>query len=119
MNLLARIRQADPRLRITLIATALLIVPQVGQFVIMRDLNAGVKESGVAVLFMMALVFIIPTSIILSGATIYSTRKAGGDHRRLQALAILNIILALSITWFFVSPCTWSAAFALTLAGCH
>jgi Ni/Fe-hydrogenase subunit HybB-like protein len=115
---MARIK--DPKLRITLIATALLIVPQVGQFVTMHDLNTTGHNSGISILFMMALVFLVPTSIILSGTVIYITRKAWrtSENRRVVALAALNIVLALSIVWFFFSPCSWAEAFALTMKAC-
>jgi hypothetical protein len=120
MNLLALFRQAQPRLRVTVIATLLLIVPQIGQFLTMRDINSAVGHSaGLAILFDMVMVFFLPTSVILSGVILFTARKNWRAERRLVALASLNLILAASITLFFVSPCGWAHTFALTLRGCR
>jgi hypothetical protein len=119
MNLLSSFRHAEPRLRVTLIATALLIVPQIGQFVAMRDINATGHDSGIGILFDMAMVFLVPTSVILSGVILYTVRHHLREQRPLVTLAALNLLLAGSIIWFFATPCGWAHAFALTLRGCR
>src|ERR1035437_1428167 len=98
MNLIARVRAMDRRLRVMLIATALLIVPQIGQFIAIRDINTSGHESTVAVLFMFATIFFVPTSLILTVAIIATIRRSWRSHERLALLGAINLLLVLSVT---------------------
>jgi hypothetical protein len=119
MAILENLRTMDKRLRLMLTATALLLVPQIGQFIAIRDLNFTGRESPLAVLFMVIGIFIVPTSFILTLAILFIVRKVWRSHERLCLLGVLNIVLISSITWFFFSQCSWAAVFGLVLHGCR
>jgi hypothetical protein len=117
-NLYARIRAMDKRLRVMLIATALLIIPQIGQFLTIRDLNTSGQESGLALFFMFAGIIVIPTSAILTGAILAVIRKQWRRHERLVILGVINSLIILNLAWFLVDQCSWSQVFGLTLKVC-
>jgi hypothetical protein len=119
MTFIDSVRHMDKRLRVMLIATALLIVPQIGQFASIRDINLTGHESGLDLLFMFAALFMLPTSVILSGAIMYTFRKAWREHQNLMILGAINVVISISLTWFFVSSCSWAFVFGLNLHGCH
>jgi hypothetical protein len=118
MNLAATFRTMDKRLRTMLIATALLVVPQVGQFVAIRDLNTAGHMSDLALLFMIVAIAVIPTSLILTGAIVAVVRRQLREHERLVILGAINTLIALNLIWFFVDQCGWSRVFGLTLRVC-
>lgn len=119
MNFIDGVRRMNKRLRVMLIATALLIVPQIGQFVAIRDLNFSGHESNLAILFMMASVFFLPTSIILTGAILSTIRKNWTEHQDLLILGLVNVVITINLIWFFVSACSWATVFGLYLHTCH
>jgi hypothetical protein len=119
MVLIDSVRRMNKRLRVMLIATALLIVPQIGQFAAIRDLNLTGHESNLAILFQMASVFFLPTSIILSGAILATIRKNWREHQNLVILGLVNIVISINLIWFFVSACSWAMVFGLYLHTCH
>ena len=118
MDLATRFTRLEKRLRVMLIATARLFVPQIGQFIAIRDLNLDGQLSNLAVVFMFATIFLVPTSVILTYAIITTVRKQWREHERLIILGALNAIIALNLTWFFVHPCSWAQVFGLTLTTC-
>jgi hypothetical protein len=119
MNLLTHIHTIDKRLRLLLLATAILLVPQIGQFIALRDLATAGRLSDLALLFMLTAIFIIPTSLILSTAILWTVRQTWREHRPLVLLGGLNIFIGLSLTWFFFHPCSWAAVFGLSIQSCH
>ncbi len=119
MSFTNTIRTMDKRLRTMLIATGLLLIPQIGQFVAIADLNATGREGNLALFFMFAGIFIVPTSLILSGAIIYTIRHEWRQHRLLVLLGGLNKLISLSLIWFFVHQCSWAAVFGITLRNCQ
>lgn len=119
MSFIERVRTMDKRLRVTLVATALLCVPQIGQFVAIRGLNVDHRQSAIALLLAMAGIFIIPTSLILTLAVAYSYRKTWRSEQTIMLLAALNLLLALSLAWFAVDQCSWSRVFGMSLYGCR
>jgi hypothetical protein len=118
MTILDRFRTMDRRLRVMLIATALLIVPQIGQFVTIRDLNTAGRESGLAILLSFTALFIVPTSLILSGTVTAVVRRHWRSYQNLLILAAVNVLIALNLTWFFANPCSWSHIFGISLQAC-
>lgn len=108
----------DKRLRAQLLASCLLLVPQIGQFMAIRDLNLTHRESGLSILLAMAGIFIIPTSAILSGAVNYSYHKVWRQHQAVILLGIVNLAIALSLAWYTVSPCSWASVAGITIYGC-
>lgn len=119
MTVLETLRTMDRRLRVMLIATALLLIPQIGEFVSIRDINTNGKQSALALLFMFAGVFIVPTSLILTAAILFTVKKSWREHQRLFILGIINILIIISVTWFFVGQCSWATVFGLALRSCH
>jgi hypothetical protein len=117
MTFIENIRHMDKKLRVMLIATALLIVPQIGQFAAIRDLNFLGHESAIAVLFMMAGIFFVPTSVILTVAILATLKR--GERKDLLLLGLINVVISISLIWFFVSPCAWSTVVGLYLHSCH
>jgi hypothetical protein len=115
----ARERLAARQLRVMLLATGLLLVPQVGQFVAVRDYNTVGHMGAAALLFAMAGVFIVPTSLILTVAIIWAVYHWWRSHERLIVLGVLNLIIILNLVWFFIAPCTWSQVFGLALKICR
>src|SRR4051812_22153624 len=89
LTLVQRVRAMDKRLRVMLIATALLFIPQIGQFLAIRDINTAGHISGLALVFMFAGIFIIPTSAILTGAIMYVHRKDWRKHERIMILGVI------------------------------
>jgi hypothetical protein len=119
MSLNETFRALNKRLRTMLLATALLIVPGIGQFMAIRDLNTIGHDSDLAVLFMVVAIFAVPTSLILSSAIIATVRREWRQHQRLVILGILNIIISLNLIWFFFGACSWAQVFGLVLRTCH
>jgi hypothetical protein len=118
MSLIANIRTMDKRLRVMLIATALLLVPGIGQFVTIRDLNTAGHPSALALLFAVFGIFAIPTSLILSGVIVYTVRHSWREHERLVILGVLNLLLILNLAWFFAHACSWAKIFGIALKTC-
>lgn len=118
MSLIESIRIMDRRLRLMLLSTALLLVSQIGQFAAIRDINTTGHESSLTILFALAALFFVPTSLILSGVIMYIVREQWREHERLMILGVLNFIIALNLTWFFIHQCSWSQVFGLTLKSC-
>jgi len=108
----------DKRLRVMVIATALLFVPQVGQFVAIRSLNVSHHQSAIALLLAMTGIFIVPTSLILTASVAYSYRATWREHRPIMLLALFNVIIAISLAWFTVDQCGWSQVAGIGLYGC-
>lgn len=119
MPLFDQVRSMNKRLRVMLIATALLVVPQIGQFLAIRDINFLGHESNLALLFTFAALAVIPTSVILTVAILYTVRSTWREHQNLAILGLLNLVISISLAWFLVSPCTWAMLFGLYLRGCH
>jgi hypothetical protein len=113
------IRTMDKRLRTMLLATVLLLVPGIGQFVALHDLATAGKLSGLAVLFEIVTIFFVPTSLILTGAIIMVVRKNYRHNEKLIILGGLNILLAINLIWFFVNACSWAQVFGLAIGACH
>jgi hypothetical protein len=118
MTMLDHLRTMDRRLRVMLVATVLLIVPQIGQFVTIRDLNTAGRESGLAILLSFTALFIVPTSLILSGTVTGVVRRHWRAHQNLLILAVTNTLIALNLAWFFASPCSWSHLVGISLQTC-
>jgi hypothetical protein len=114
-----RARLKSRQLRIMLLATALLLIPGIGQFVAIHDINTSGRLSDLAILFKIAGIFIIPTSIILSVAIIMAVRHWWRSHEAIITLGVINILIALNLTWFFIHACSWSQVFGLTLKACR
>jgi predicted permease len=119
MSFTDTIRTMDKRLRLMLLATVLLIVPTIGQFITIRDLNTAGQASPLALLFSMLAVFIIPTSAILTGVILYLIRANWRHHERLAILGVLNLIIMLNLLWFFFAQCSWSQVFGISLKVCQ
>jgi hypothetical protein len=119
MSLIANIRTMDKRLRLMLLATALLLVPGVGQFVSIRDLNTIGRASDLALLFNMASLFLVPTSLILTGVILYTIHRHWREHERLAILGLVNLIIVFNLAWFFLGQCGWSRVFGIALRVCH
>lgn len=109
----------DKRLRATLIATALLIAPGIGQFVALHDLATSGQLSAVAFLFELTSIFFIPTSLIVSAAVFMVARKNWRQNEKLIILCGINVLIALNLIWFIFYPCTWAQVFGLVLKACH
>jgi hypothetical protein len=109
----------DKRLRLMLVATTLLLITQIGQFVAIRDLNTSGHESPLAVLFSLVGIFFVPTSFILTGVIAYSVMNSWRSHQRLLILALVNLLIIASVTWFFADQCSWSAIFGVSLRTCR
>ncbi|MDB5178258.1 MAG: hypothetical protein JWN01_201 [Patescibacteria group bacterium] len=119
MTFLNRLRALDKRLRVMLIATGMLIVPQLGQFLAIRDLNTTGHEGTIAFFFLVVGVFTIPTSLIVSSSIIYVARKHIREQERVVLLGALNLLIILNLVWFFVHQCSWSQVFGIALRTCH
>lgn len=119
MSFLEKIRTMDKRLRVTLIATGLLVVPGIGQFVALSDLSHTGREGDLAIFFMFAAIFIVPTAVILTIAVLAGIRKTIREHEKLALLGALNLLIALNITWFFIHACSWAAAAGILLQTCR
>jgi len=119
MSLTETFRTMEKRLRLMLLSTALLLVPQIGQFITVRDLNTAGRPSDLAVLFQVVGLFLIPTSLIFTGVIMYTNRAKWREHERLMILGVLNLIIILNLAWFFIAPCMWSQVFGLALKSCH
>lgn len=114
-----KLRALDKRLRIMLIATALLFVPGVGQFVAIRDLNTIGHIGDLGLVFMFVAILVVPTSLILSGATLAVIAKSWRQHERAGILGLLNISLCLNLAWFFIHPCSWANISGVMLRTCQ
>ena len=119
MSLAENFRTMDKRLRLMLLATALLLVLGIGQFIAIRDLNTAGQFSSLALLFAMAGIFLLPTSVILSTVILYVNRRDLRAQRQLLVLGALNLILAINLIWFIANTCTWASAFGLAIRTCH
>ena len=118
MTFLSNIRTMDKRLRVMLISTLLLILPQIGQFMSIADINRTGHEGNLALFFMFAAIFIVPTSLILTAAIIMGVRRTWRQHRPLVLLGAINALIAINITWFFVHQCSWSHVVGIALKSC-
>ena len=119
MTLVNNIRTMDRRLRIMLVATALLVVPQIGQFSSIRDINFHGHDSNLTLLFMFLTVFLVPTSLILTGVLLATIRHTWREHQNLLILGAVNLLICASLVWFFFGQCSWSAVFGIALKSCH
>lgn len=118
-SLTATIRTMDKRLRLLLLATGLLIVPTIGQFSLIRDLNTGDTSSALTLLLNLSGVFFIPTSAILAGVILYLIRTDWRQYERLAILGAVNIIIILNLIWFDFAMCSWSQVFGITIKTCQ
>jgi hypothetical protein len=119
MNFLHHLRTMNKRLRLMLLATVLLLAPGIGQFVTIHDLNTIGHASQLALLFAVAGLFLIPTSLILTGVITFTTRREWRQHERLMILGALNALIAANLIWFFFGPCSWAQIFGLALQTCR
>ena len=109
----------DKRLRLLLIGTASLLIAQIGQFVAIRDINTIGHESGLALLFALVTIMVVPTTVIVTAVTLYTLRADWRQHERLFILGGINLLIAFGLALFFVDQCFWAQVFGLTLRGCH
>jgi hypothetical protein len=119
MSFVSSVRNLEKNLRVVLIATALLIVPQIGQFIAIASINSTGHMSDLAIFFEFAAVLVVPTSVILTGVILALLRQNWREHERIFILGFINLLIALNLTWFFVDQCSWSQVFGLALRGCH
>lgn len=117
-GLAERVRVMDKRLRMMLVATALLLVPGIGQFVALRDLAVDQELSLLAFFFIFSAIFIVPTALILTAAILYVIRKDWRRQEKLVIMGILNLILVLNLTWFFINACSWGLVFGVVIPSC-
>jgi hypothetical protein len=96
------VRGMDKRLRISLIVTALLGIPLTGQSVSVSDIKHTGHLGDLALFFTFAAIFIVPTALILTVAVLSTIRNNLLHHRLLVFLGVLNILVALDITWYFI-----------------
>jgi putative Mn2+ efflux pump MntP len=118
MGFIATVRTMDKRLRLMLLSTALLLVPGIGQFVHIRDLNTAGRASDLALVFAFAVIFIIPTTLIFSGVIIATIHRHWRRHQRLAILGALNIFIGLNLIWFFLHACSWAHIFGINIRTC-
>jgi hypothetical protein len=118
MNLIARVRTMNKALRVMLISLALLMLCQIGQFMSISDINRAGHEGDLAIFFLFAAIFIVPTSLILTSAILWGARGTWRQQRPIMLLGAINILIALNITWFFVHQCSWSQAVGIALRSC-
>jgi len=114
-----RIRHLPKRLRVMLLCTGLLVVPGIGQFIAIRDLNTTGHIGDLALLFAMFGVFAVPTSLIITGAIFITARHHVREQERVLILGALNLLIALNLIWFFAHQCSWSQVFGIALRTCH
>jgi hypothetical protein len=100
MNIITRVRAMDKQLRVMLIATALLLLPQFGKFISGGDLSKNGREGDLAIFFKFAAIFIVPTSLILSAAIMAGVRRQWRTRPTLVILGIINILIGCNIIWF-------------------
>lgn len=100
MNLITRVRTMDKQLRMMLIATFLLLLPQIGQFIAIADVTKSGRPGALAIFFEFAAIFIVPTSLILTAAIVYGLRRQWRSHIGIMLLGLLNFIIAANIIWF-------------------
>ena len=115
----ARSRLSTRQLRMMIAATVLLLVPQLGQFLAVHDINTAGHVSDLTLLFQLTSLFFIPTSLILTGAIVWAVRHWWRNHEPLMILAGINTLIAINLILFFINPCFWSQVFGLALKGCH
>jgi hypothetical protein len=108
----------DKRLRVVLIATGILIIPQIGLFMAVRDLNTSGHTSPLAFLFLIIGVFTVPTSVILSGAIVASVWRKWREHQPIVMLGVVNTLIALNIIVFVANQCVWAAVFNVGIKSC-
>jgi len=108
----------DKRLRLVLLGTFLLALLQGGELFIIAERNFGTATSNAAFTFAFVCLFFIPTSLILTGAVMWVQRSARQEHKLLYLLGIVNILLAVQLSWFAVHPCSWGMVLGLRLSGC-
>lgn len=118
MTLAERVHAMDKYLKAGLISLALLLPPQIGQFMAIRDLNTLGRIDNLALFFEFTALAAIPTSLILTGAVLWVLRKTWREHEKTYILGILNIIISLNLVWFLVAPCSWSQVFGVALKTC-
>lgn len=116
----ATARPTRRSLRVMLIATGLLIVPQIGQFLAIHDLNTTGQQSSLTLLFLLVGIFTVPTSLILTGAIFYAARRhRTHEQERILLLGALNLLIVLNLAWFFIHQCSWSHVFDIALQACR
>jgi len=108
----------DKRLRLVLLGTFLLVMLQAGQLLIVAERNLGNAETISSFTFAFVCLFFIPTSLILTGTVMWLLRGVRQEHKPLFLLGVINILLAVQLSWFAVNPCSWAAVFGLRLSGC-
>ena len=86
--------------RAMLTASALAMVSLVGQFLAARDLKASGHATSIALVLEMAGIFFVPTSVIISGAIVWSFRRTWRQHLLFYLLASLNLAIGFSFAWF-------------------
>ena len=101
MNPIARVRTMDKRLRVVAISTALLVLPEIGHYISLGDIQRTGRLGDLALFFMFAAIFIVPTSLILTAAVLVSVRRKLRRHSAITMLSVLNVVLAADIVWFF------------------
>ena len=119
MGIISQFRSMDKRLRVLIIATGLPFLPQIGQFISLAALAKGDAPSDLAVFFQFAAIFIVPTSLILTAAVLYSHRQTWREQRPEMLLGAMNALLAINIIWYFIEPCSWAQAVGLGLKACR
>lgn len=103
MNIINLVRTMDKTLRVMLIASALLLLPVIGQFMSWADMARDGRYSDLAIFFRFTAIFIVPTSLILSVAILSGIRTNWREHLALTILGVLNMLVALSVIWFMVA----------------
>ncbi len=108
----------DRQLRLVLISTGLLIIPQIGQFIAISNINADGHMGDLALFFELAGVLVIPTSLILTGVILALLRRKWRENEAIFTLGFINFIIAVNLIWFSIHQCSWAQVFGLALRGC-
>ena len=103
MNIISRVRTMDKKLRVMLIASALLLLPVIGLFMSWADVARDGRYSDLAIFFRFTAIFIVPTSLILSVAILSGLRHNWREHLALAVLGALNVLVALGVIWFLAA----------------
>lgn len=118
MKLTSRLWAMDKRLRLVFLGTFLLMMLQAGQLFIIAERNLGNATSISSFTFAFVCLFFIPTSLILTGAVMWTLRSERQEHKPLFLLGVINGLLAVQLSWFAVHPCSWGMILGLHLSGC-
>jgi len=108
----------DKRLRLVLLGTFLLMLLEAGQLFIIAERNLGNASDNASFTFAFVYLFFIPTSLILSGAVMWTLRNSRQEHKPLFLLGAINLLLAIQLGWFAIDPCSWGMILGLRLSGC-